>query len=60
MTDFHTLDELIEARKLLAETSGLLRSITELTEEFWTDEIAQDCQSKIDAFLARPLYGKGE
>ena len=57
MTDFHTLDELIEARKLLADLSGILSALNDLGSP--CPQTVRDRRKQIDAFLARPLYGKG-
>jgi hypothetical protein len=60
MTDFHTLDELIEARKLLAETSGRISSYADNCFDAPIAKLLRNRVREIDAFLARPLYGKGE
>jgi hypothetical protein len=59
LTDFHTLDELIEARCLLAEMSGVLEAIAQayIDDPTLAGVVCQR-KDKIDAFLARPLYGK--
>ena len=56
MTEFHPLDELIEARNLLADISGVLVALAEHEGPTSVGDLMRQRQGAIDAFLKRPLF----